>query len=256
MKNRKIIDFIREYAPEDTALSFDNVGLMCGSLDAETEKVIFCMDFTEEVLEKAVFGGARLVITHHPFIFNPIRSVTEDCPKGVLISEAIRNNITVYSAHTNLDFAKNGINDTLIETLGIEEYESDASGFHRFGDLFQEIKFSEFLEFARFSLNVKKPRVVLPVGKTQNDLVRRVGVSCGAFDGEYDWIDENDVHVLVTGELKHHEAIELKERGVFVVAAGHYESEQPGVERLAEIVGKEFGIETETVTECNPFTEL
>ena len=256
MKIKEITDYIERAAPLELALSWDNVGLMLGSLEGETESVVFALDFTSEVLSACIETGAKLVITHHPFIFSPIKNISEDTPLGKLATEAIRNGITVCSYHTNLDFAEGGINDTLIEMLDIVDFKKDESGEHSYGELFGEITFEEFLEFVKFTLSAPAARAVIPRGKSAQDRVKTIAVSCGAFDGEYDWIKNVGADVLVTGELKHHNAAELKERGVFAISAGHFETEEPGLERLAECVTTEFKIKTKIITECNPFTDI
>lgn len=256
MKISEIIEYVEKAAPKELALSWDNVGLMVGSKDGETDSVLFCLDYTTEILNACIENGSKLVITHHPFIFSPLKSIDVGTPEGRLISETLKNDVTVLSYHTNLDFADGGVNDTLIETLGVSDYEKDESGTHDFGTLFETTKFSDFVEFAKFALNAPNLRVVCPNNKSIDDEVMKIGVSCGAFDGEYDWISENDIDVLVTGELKHHNAIALKERGVFVISAGHYETEEPGLFRLAECIENEFHIKTILKTDCNPFTDL
>lgn len=256
MKISKIIDYIEKAAPKELALSWDNIGLMVGSKESDINTALFCMDYTSEILNACIDKNIKLVITHHPFIFTPVARIDEETPEGKLISETIRKGITVCSFHTNLDFANGGINDTLIETIGISEYSKDASGTHTFGPLFEETKFSDFVEFVRFALNSPNLRIVCPNEKGKDYEIKNIGVSCGAFDGEYDWLLENNIDVLVTGELKHHNAIALKERGIFVISAGHFETEEPGMERLAENIRAELGIETIVIIDCNPFTDL
>ncbi len=253
MKNGEIIEYLRSIAPEEKAAPWDRPGLMLGSLEGETEGVLFAMDFTREVLDEALERGMSLVITHHPFVWDPMKRIDVDGAYGALVADAIKNDITVYSAHTNLDFAEGGINDALAEAVGITGVLADESGCHRYGDLFQEITFAELAEFVGFALNAPNARTVIPAGKNPDDPVKRIGVSSGGFDGDYDWLREYGIDAIVTGEMKHNEAIELRRRGFFAIAAGHFESEQPGVVKLAEETGRALGIKTYVTEKCNPF---
>lgn len=108
-----IAGFIEERAPLSLALDWDNVGLLVGSSDAEVGNVLVSLNYNEAVLQEALKRKANFVLTHHPFIFEPLRALRTDCPKGALIKETLARNINVYAAHTNLDMAEEGVNHTL-----------------------------------------------------------------------------------------------------------------------------------------------
>lgn len=261
MKAGKIIDFIEDYAPKSLAMEWDHVGLMLGSVENEIHNVYFCMDFTIETLHEALRKNCNLIITHHPLIWNPLASVSDDTPEGSLIAESVRAGITVYSAHTNLDFTTGGINDALISAIGLDGIPDD-SGTHRYGTLVSPITFSAFLDNVREALDAPSARGVLPLGADFDDVITTVGVSSGAFDGDIDWLRECNIDVIVTGEMKHNQAIELMNNGFFAITAGHFESEHPGVEMLADAVKKHFaeifekeGIKTVVSKACNPFVD-
>ena len=116
-----IAGFIEEIAPVRLAESWDNVGLMVGSMDSEVKRVLVCLDVTSEVVNEAVQKKVDLILSHHPFIFGGLKKLDGKDPKGRLIHMLIKNSISVYSAHTNLDFARGGINDYLAELLGLSE---------------------------------------------------------------------------------------------------------------------------------------
>ena len=102
---KDIINRIEELAPPSLAESWDNVGLMAGDLDQRVTTVFVCLDVTSDNVRRAIDCGADLIVSHHPLIFSPIHRIVEQDISGSIIRELIRNDISVYSAHTNLDNA-------------------------------------------------------------------------------------------------------------------------------------------------------
>lgn len=118
-----VINLIEKFAPKKLSLEWDNVGLMVGASSAKVKKILVVLTVTPGVVEYAASSGVDLIISHHPFIFRPLNSVRQDLPVGKMIIEAIKHDIAIYSAHTNLDVAKGGINDLLAQKLGLEKVE-------------------------------------------------------------------------------------------------------------------------------------
>jgi dinuclear metal center YbgI/SA1388 family protein len=116
-----IINFIENWAPPGAAWDKDNIGLQVGSPKQKVTNIFLCLELTEKVLIEAIKKKANFIFTHHPFIFKPLQSInTESDPKGRLIEKLVKNNITLYSAHTNLDFTKEGVSFELAKTLKLE----------------------------------------------------------------------------------------------------------------------------------------
>lgn len=118
---KEILSLMRSFAPEsDTEPGFeDNVGLIIGSENVKTETVVICLDCTEKVIDEAAGLDAKLVISHHPAIFYGLKKATDADPTGRMLLAAARNGISVYSAHTNLDFCPDGINDYVADESGL-----------------------------------------------------------------------------------------------------------------------------------------
>lgn len=112
--------YFNQWIPSDIAWDKDNTGLQLGDPKQNIQKVLIALDFTEPVLDQAIQQHCNLIITHHPFIFKPISSINFQKPSGQLISKAIKNNISVYTAHTNLDFVLGGVSTVLAEKLGLQ----------------------------------------------------------------------------------------------------------------------------------------
>ncbi len=124
IKNRDIMDFLEEMAPKALAEDWDNVGLLLGSADRDADNVLICLDVTERVVDEAVRKKVHLIISHHPFIFKGMKGINEDDNKGRVIYKLIKNDISVYAAHTNLDVAEGGINEHLCSLLGLKSVEN------------------------------------------------------------------------------------------------------------------------------------
>jgi dinuclear metal center YbgI/SA1388 family protein len=114
-----ISDFFQDWAPLKTKLDYDNVGLLIGKPDKVIDRILVCLDVTEEIVQEAIENQADLIIAHHPVIFRKISSVTTGDYTGRLIYRLIQNDIAVLAAHTNLDAAPNGVSFALAEKIGL-----------------------------------------------------------------------------------------------------------------------------------------
>ena len=116
----EIINFMESFAPSFLAESWDNPGLLVGSKSADIKKILVALDAEEPVIDEAVKIGADLIVTHHPFIFKGIKKIDFDEPMGRKVFKLIKNNIGVFSAHTNLDIAFGGTNDVIAKIINLK----------------------------------------------------------------------------------------------------------------------------------------
>lgn len=119
----QIMQIVESLAPKRLALEWDNAGLQVGDPAAEVRRVIVALDFTEAVLEETLAAGAEMVVTHHPLIFEGLKSLRSDLPLGRRLARAVRGKLNLYAAHTNLDAAEGGVNDILARGLGLQDVE-------------------------------------------------------------------------------------------------------------------------------------
>lgn len=221
--------WIDSIAPFTTQADFDNSGFLLGKKAEDVTGVLFALDVTERVLDEAESLGANLLITHHPMMFSPVQSVTEDTVEGHLMTRMIRSRIGLIAAHTNLDSAPGGINDTLAKVLGLEEIQGE--GYYRMGHFPAPLPFSDVIQRAQSSLHT----VIRVFGQLSGDEpIRTVAVSSGA--GSEFWKDamEKGAQVFLTGEMKHHHALALCDCGMAALEAGHFATEEPGIFALAD----------------------
>jgi GTP cyclohydrolase I len=245
VKCKDIVDYFEKFAPSEFAESYDNVGLLLGSYETEVERVMVSLDVTSEAADEADRMKADMIISHHPIIFNALHNIREDNEKNKLICKLIRNNIIVFSAHTNLDVAYGGVNDCLLEVLGLEaahditrnaQISEKHNEIGRYGILKIGLTIEEFISHVKQNLNVEKVRFT---GKN-NSIVRKIAVFSGSFDGNWSWIIEAGAKILVTGEIKYHQILEAKEIGIGVIDAGHYATEAIIKEVLVKKIKEQF----------------
>jgi len=115
-----IVKIIHRAAPPDLALEWDNCGLQAGSLKGEVTRVGLALDATFSTVAQALAGGCQLLLTHHPLLFKPIRSLDIDSDTGSLINTALSGGLTIFAAHTNWDSAAKGVAATLGGLLELE----------------------------------------------------------------------------------------------------------------------------------------
>ncbi len=116
-----IIGFLNQLCPPELAEDWDNVGLQVGDLSAKIDKVLVCLDVEDIAIEEAQRLGAQLIISHHPLIFKPLQRVSATDMPGRILFKAVKQDISVVSAHTNLDRAADGLNDWLANRLGVSD---------------------------------------------------------------------------------------------------------------------------------------
>lgn len=121
MRVQGIQEIIERWAPKKTAWEGDNVGLQVGSEERSVQKILVALEITPQVLSEARRKKVDLIITHHPLLFHPLQSITNATDSGWCVQEVVRSGIAVYSAHTNLDSARNGVSFVLAERLGLTE---------------------------------------------------------------------------------------------------------------------------------------
>ena len=227
-------------APRDTALSYDNVGLLVGDRQAQTEAVFLTLDITPEAVEEAHTKGISLIVSHHPVIFQPFRQITPDKYDTEAVRRLLKYDMAAICMHTNLDLARGGVNDALAEKLGltnIHPFAGDPDALVRIGELARPMSAEDLARHVRRSLGA--PGVWL---QDAGKMIRTVAVCGGAGGGD----DESALAVAsgadayISAEFKHHITLQAAYRGLTLVDAGHFYTERPVLDKLRVCLGKEF----------------
>lgn len=238
-----IINIMEEYAKPTYAENWDNIGLMVGDENSIIKKILIALDITDDVIEEAINKNCNMIITHHPFIFKDIKSIKSSDVLGKRIIKLIENKINVYSAHTNLDVAKNGTNDTFANLLGLKNIENlfppkaeEKYGLGRTGELDKSIKFSEFIKKVKKAIGLEK----LVVCGELDANIKKIGICTGS-GGEVDFISQaikTKCDVYITGDLKYHNSQFGKDLGICLIDATHYASEVIVVPTICDYINK------------------
>lgn len=360
---RDIAMIMEKHFPLHLAEDWDNVGLQIGAEEKPVEKVVIALDIDQQILAFAIENKADLIISHHPFIFRPIKRIDYNQGMGRLIKQIIAEDIAIYCAHTNLDAAAQGLNQMLAELLGMENIEplnryrseglyklvvfvpikqadelrkalneagagfigeySDCSfrvrgtgtfrpregttpyvgevgqleevdeyrletviypkdlvkilkvldevhpyeevaydiiplvnpertySMGRKGVLNKETKLEEYALEVKKQLSADKIRVI---GDLESP-IKTVAVVSGAGAGFIDEIVAQRIDLLVTGDIKYHEAKEADLCGVRIIDAGHQETEEIMVAHLCQILGaeaKKIGFKVDFIKAYSP----
>lgn len=231
---RDIYEFINSIAPFSTAESWDNSGLILGSPNLKCNKIMLVLDITRSVVDEAIENNVDLIITHHPVIFSPLKTIDYDSN----IARLIAANVSVISTHTCFDSAQGGMNDILCNKLGLVNVKSVSTddGFSfRLGTVEKLTLAREFAKSTAEALNSKC--VNYSLGEKE---IKTVAVCSGAGGSLSELVIKLGVDAFITGELKYNNVIELYESGVSVIVAGHFETEQIFKEELKSKITEKF----------------
>lgn len=248
---QQIYETMDDFYPFATQMSFDNAGFLVGDGSATVTKVLVALDITTQVIEEAISKECQLIISHHPVIFNPLKSLLAQNPTEAMLIKLISHNIAVISAHTNLDRSIEGVNFHLAQRLGLKEggfvleegvnRHGTAYGLGWMGDV-TPCSASEFAKKVVKELGCTGLRLE-DAGRT----VKRVAVgggSCGSMLGD---VAKTDCDTFITGDVKYDLFLEAKERNINLIDAGHFPTEQVICKPLAEKLQKYYEKSTQDI---------
>ena len=226
-----IFDFLCRLAPLQLQMSFDNSGLLLGKKDSVVDKVLLALDVTDAVVDEAIEIGAQLIISHHPLIFSPIKSLTDE-----RLLKLIEHSIAVISMHTNLDIAPGGVNDVLMAVLGAKTIDVlDEHGCGRVGFLEKEKSIDEFLIECKNALGCNGIRY-FSAGRS----VKNLAVMGGSGADELETAFAKGCDTYVTADIKYHQFLRASELGINLIDADHFCTENPIIPVLKKALEKQF----------------
>lgn len=232
-----IFGVLTELAPIELAEGWDNPGLTIGNPRGIVKRVVCALDASSNSIKYALEKRADLLVTHHPLPLKPLSHLLKQNPVGSRIYELIKSEISFISMHTNLDIAQGGVNDCLCGILGLKDVapiDPDGKGFGllRIGELTKTLSLSDFMLEIREKLGAK----MLAYTGSPHKLVKRIAVCGGSGSSLWELAQQNGADCLLTGELKHHDALDAGDAGFSIVAAGHFETERPVIDKVTEFL--------------------
>ena len=266
MKYVKLIKTIEEIAPLELAPLWDNSGVQIYTGQEEIERVLICLDITEEVIKEAENKKTGMIITHHPLIFDSIKKIDTDQVTGRYVCRLIKAGICVYSAHLTFDNAREGNNFYMAKLLGMENLKTAAkerpgegskdpaelpSGMT--GQLCRQMTPEEAASHIINALEIPQDGIRMVKGK---NTIKKIGLCTGAGGDFLDYTIREGCELFITGDVKLHEAQRAKAEGISLIDAGHYGTEHIFAENFArqlkEKAGKELEI-IESTVDTDPF---
>ncbi|MBQ8431369.1 MAG: Nif3-like dinuclear metal center hexameric protein [Clostridia bacterium] len=251
MNVQQLYAFLNEKIPPALSCDWDNDGLMCcANPQVEVKKVLIALDITAAVIDEAVQGGYDLIVSHHPLIFSPLRALHPGDPVAKKVITLLSAGITAMSFHTRLDAVEGGVNDVFANALGLRDvvpFGENGETIGRIGTLPSPMTLDAFAHFVK--------EITGANGLQYSDAGRevcRVALLGGSGSSDVNAAAKAGADTYVTGELKHNQLTDAPERGMNLIAAGHFHTENAVCERIRELVLEAIPDATVIVTNSNP----
>ena len=218
--------YLNSIAPFEAQEDWDNSGMLVGDENAEVTKAAVVLDIAPEAVEKAKSVGANLIISHHPVIFNPIKSVV----KGSLPYELVKASANAICCHTPLDIADDGTNDSLAELLGIKVTHAE-NPILRLGTV-EKTTAKELADIIakKLGTTVRYADAGRPIKK----IAICTGAGCSLIEAA------GNIDAFITGDASHHNFLDCIQSGITLIAAGHYETEIVVVPVIVKKLSEQF----------------
>lgn len=245
MKVKDIARCIEKEFPLFFAMDSDNVGLIVGDENKEVNKILVCCDVDEYVAKEASDIGADMIISHHPLMFSAIKRLNEDNPEQRTLRILVKNDICLYTSHTNLDVGRGGINDYMASLLGLEDtqiidyvcdYEGEKHGYGRIGTLKEEITLGDMLLRCKQVFDLDGCRYV----GNYCDKIKTIAVNTGGGAGIMDMCFDLKADLFITGDIKYNPARDAYERGMDLIDIAHYDTEKITMDFYADFFAKRY----------------
>lgn len=247
--------------------SWDNSGLNIGDENQEIKRIMLTLEITERAVDEAIEKDVDLIISHHPFLFSKINKINKSDIKGNLIYKLISNSISVYCMHTSYDVAEDGLNDYFMNLMGIETSEilevegkidsylgGESYGLGRVGRLDKPVSVEEFIQKLKSRLEIENVRYVGREGKN----IETVAVVTGSGAEFFEMAHKKGIDLLITGDMKYHQAMDAMEMGMSVIDCGHYGSEHIFADSIKVFLKESLENMEIIISEniINPFKEM
>lgn len=241
---KKLLSILNSIAPFAMAEPWDNVGLMVGDPDQQVTGVLIGLDPTEALIHEALSLNLNTILTHHPLIFHPLKTIPGNTPMGRMLKTALNHDLALIACHTNLDLAPHGVSNALADKLGLRDTRPLASqeptvaeqvhGFGKIGVLPNPVPAGEFLQHLLTALETTGIQIAGSLPET----VRTVALCGGSGSDLAETARDMGAQIYITGEVKHSLARWAEEAGFCVIDTGHYPTEKFIVPTLAGILKK------------------
>ena len=244
---------IEDSIPLSWAEEWDNSGLSVGDPSMDISDAAFALDVTPQTVSDALSNNCQLLVTHHPAIFHPMKSIIDERPVPKAITMAIKNGLALYAAHTNWDLAPCGVNKILSQRLSLEnvcplvpaQRDNGSWGLGAVGELAVPLDLHKCVDLL-------KKRWQVSILRAYGDMSRRVkkiaigGGACGDL-----WPAAVGVgaDVFITADVQYHNRLDMLGMGLACIIVDHGEMERVSIPDLASVIGKATGLSTHILKE-------
>ena len=245
MKKQELISFLEEFAPKQYAEHWDNVGFLLGKKEEELSKVYICLDVQRRSVEEAIAHSCNFILSHHPFIFQGMKSVTGDNEQGRLLLTLAEHKISVFSMHTNFDSVKEGMGDLICSKLSwkkegvLQEVSPSSEGVSQGIGFYTRVeKAFSCEELAAYV----KEKAALPYIEyfDSGRPIQKIAVCPGSGKSFIRDVIAIGADAYITGDLGHHDAVDALGEGLSLLNAGHYGLERFFVPYMSEQIRRHF----------------
>lgn len=254
MKIKDVIKFLEERFPLSLQEDWDNSGLQIGNIENDLTNIMISLDLDEQTIQKAKEKSCNLIINHHPFLFSSIKSIDLNEENGKIIKDLIKNDITVFAMHTNLDIGKGGVNDNLAKLLELRDISNldtnNENPMARFGYT-DEISAYDFSKYIKDKLNCKG--LILYGDKDKK--IEKVALCGGAGSDFINDAIKKGCDLIVTSDVKYHEAIDNCKK-INIVDPGHFASENHIIYMIKDLLEKNFATGIYTCAKKDSYREF
>lgn len=262
-----ITEKLEQLAPKAAACDWDNPGLLVGRSDREVSRIYVALDATCAVVDAAIDAGCDLIVTHHPIIFRGLKAINDQSALGLKLLDLIRNDVSVFSMHTNFDSCPGGMADIVCAALGLRKTGlMEPTGFHpeeaqngaveglrlRVVDTDGEVspdaygigftaELPQMMTAAELAARVKVCFGLPFVQYYDAGMpIRRIACCPGSGRSELKEVLGLGVDAFLSGDMGHHEGLDLCEEGISLLDAGHYGLEHIFVHYIADFLRAQF----------------
>jgi dinuclear metal center YbgI/SA1388 family protein len=237
MRIKDLEEIFENFAPNSFQESYDNSGLIIGNKEEEIKNILISLDVTEEIVNEAIKKGCNVIVSHHPILFFPIKRLNDNNYVERIIKLVIKNDISLYSIHTNLDNVIHGVSSKISEKLNLKNTNelkqnkicNSTSGM--IGELENEINYKDFLNNLKDIFKTPSLKYTNPIKEN----IKKIAFCGGAGSFLLEGAIKKGADVFISSDFTYHKFFDADNK-IMIIDIGHYEFEQFTTELIVQFL--------------------